>query len=53
MTAEQRSAFIAQRSLPRAQIPEDLGGVVSFLISENAGFMTGQSLIVDGGMIFN
>ncbi len=53
VTAEQRSAFIAQRSLPRAQIPEDLGGVVSFLISENAGFMTGQSLIVDGGMIFN
>jgi 3-oxoacyl-[acyl-carrier protein] reductase len=53
VTPEQRAAFIAQRSLPRAQIPEDLGGVVSFLISENAGFMTGQSLIVDGGMIFN
>lgn len=53
VTAEQRATFIAQRSLPRAQIPEDLGGVVSFLISEDAGFMTGQSLIVDGGMIFN
>ena len=53
VTPEQRAAFIAQRSLPRAQVPEDLGGVVSFLISENAGFMTGQSLIVDGGMIFN
>ncbi|MBC7181781.1 MAG: SDR family oxidoreductase [Roseovarius sp.] len=52
VTAEQRAAFIAQRSLPRAQVPEDLGGVVSFLISENARFMTGQSLIVDGGMIF-
>ena len=53
VTAEQRAAFIVQRSLPRAQVPEDLGGVVSFLISENARFMTGQSLIVDGGMIFN
>jgi 3-oxoacyl-[acyl-carrier protein] reductase len=53
VTPEQRAAFIAQRSLPRAQVPEDLGGVVSFLISESAGFMTGQSLIVDGGMIFN
>ncbi|TBN36358.1 SDR family oxidoreductase [Paracoccus subflavus] len=53
VSPEQRVAFIAQRSLPRAQVPQDLGGVVSFLISEDAGFMTGQSLIVDGGMIFN
>ena len=53
MTPAQKAAFIAQRSLPRAQVPQDLGGVVSFLISEDAGFMTGQSLIVDGGMIFN
>lgn len=53
VTPEQRAAFIAQRSLPRAQIPQDLGGVLSFLISEDARFMTGQSLIVDGGMIFN
>lgn len=53
VTPEQRAAFIAQRSLPRAQVPQDLGGVVSFLISQDAGFMTGQSLIVDGGMIFN
>lgn len=52
VTPEQRAAFIAQRSLPRAQVPQDLGGVVSFLISQDAGFMTGQSLIVDGGMIF-
>lgn len=53
VTPAQKAAFIAQRSLPRAQVPQDLGGVVSFLISEDAGFMTGQSLIVDGGMIFN
>lgn len=53
VTPEQRAAFIAQRSLSRAQVPEDLGGAVSFLASEDAGFMTGQSLIVDGGMIFN
>lgn len=53
VTPQQRAAFIAQRSLQRAQVPEDLGGVASFLMSQNAGFMTGQSLIVDGGMIFN
>lgn len=31
--------------------PEELGAVVSFLASEHAGFITGATLQVDGGMI--
>jgi NAD(P)-dependent dehydrogenase (short-subunit alcohol dehydrogenase family) len=37
--------------IKRTQIPEDLVGLVSFLASEDAGFMTGQTLMVDGGLI--
>jgi NAD(P)-dependent dehydrogenase (short-subunit alcohol dehydrogenase family) len=37
--------------IKRTQEPDDLVGLVSFLASEDAGFMTGQTLMVDGGLI--
>jgi NAD(P)-dependent dehydrogenase (short-subunit alcohol dehydrogenase family) len=37
--------------IKRTQEPEDLVGLVSFLASEDAGFMTGQTLMVDGGLV--
>ena len=37
------------RAIPRDETPEDLVGTVSFLASEDAAFMTGQTLVVDGG----
>lgn len=52
VTPEQREALIRMRSIPRGETPEDLAGVVMFLASEDAGFMTGQSLTVDGGTTF-
>jgi NAD(P)-dependent dehydrogenase (short-subunit alcohol dehydrogenase family) len=39
------------RAIPRDQKPEDLVGAVSFLASEDAAFMTGQTLVVDGGSV--
>ena len=39
------------QAIRRVQVPEDLAGVVSFLASEDAAFMTGQTLYVDGGMV--
>jgi NAD(P)-dependent dehydrogenase (short-subunit alcohol dehydrogenase family) len=39
----------ATRALPRDETPEDLVGTVSFLASEDAAFITGQTLVVDGG----
>lgn len=41
------------RSLARDQVPEDVVGAVSFFMSEGARFITGQTLLVDGGSHFN
>ena len=37
------------RAIPRDELPEDLVGAVSFLASDDAAFITGQTLVVDGG----
>lgn len=37
--------------LKRLGVPEDIGSVVAFLLSEDAAWMTGQHLIVDGGVL--
>jgi NAD(P)-dependent dehydrogenase (short-subunit alcohol dehydrogenase family) len=37
------------RAIPRDEKPEDLVGTVSFLASADSAFMTGQTLVVDGG----
>lgn len=39
------------QSIPRLQVPEDLTGAAVFLASDDAAFMTGQTLAVDGGMV--
>jgi NAD(P)-dependent dehydrogenase (short-subunit alcohol dehydrogenase family) len=40
---------VRTRAIPRQEQPEDLVGTVSFLASDDAAFMTGQTLVVDGG----
>ncbi|MGO2110808.1 MAG: SDR family NAD(P)-dependent oxidoreductase [Pseudoclavibacter sp.] len=40
---------VARRSIQREQVPEDLAGAMSFLLSADSDFMTGQTLLVDGG----
>lgn len=37
------------RAIAREERPEDLEGAVSFLASADAAFVTGQTLVVDGG----
>ncbi|MGQ0543798.1 MAG: SDR family NAD(P)-dependent oxidoreductase [Betaproteobacteria bacterium] len=43
------AAIPATRAIPRDETPQDLAGAVSFLASDDAAFMTGQTLVVDGG----
>src|SRR5437016_2667883 len=40
---------LAQISLGRAGVPHEIGRVVAFLASDEAGYLTGQSVFVDGG----
>lgn len=44
--------FAAGAVLGRPSRPDDLVGVARFLASPASDFMTGQSLLVDGGMVF-
>lgn len=41
------------RSLSREQVPDDVSGAVAFFMSEGSAFITGQTLLVDGGSHFN
>ena len=42
-----------QRAIPRAMTPADLTGAITFLCSPASGFITGQTLVVDGGLVFS
>lgn len=48
--AEAREALLKQIPLASLGRPEQIAGVVRFLASEDASYMTGQTLHVDGGM---
>lgn len=51
LTEETRSALQDQIALGELGDPEDVAGVVAFLAGPDAGYMTGQVLVVDGGMV--
>ena len=51
MTAEARDAMSAGIPLGRMGTPADIAGVVTFLASDFASYVTGQVLVVDGGLV--
>jgi NAD(P)-dependent dehydrogenase (short-subunit alcohol dehydrogenase family) len=50
---ERHRHYIDGRAMPREQHPGDVIGPVLFLLSDAAGFVTGQLLPVNGGFVFN
>lgn len=46
-----KNAIIAQTPLRRIAQPQDVAGPVLFLASDASRFMTGQTLVVDGGLV--
>ncbi|MCR2794010.1 SDR family oxidoreductase [Microbacterium sp. zg.Y625] len=50
LTEERKQAMAADGVLARIGTPRDIAAAVAYLISEDAGFVTGQTLNVDGGL---
>ncbi len=50
LTPEQKKTLIGMIPLKRTARPEEIASVVRFLASDDAGYITGQVLCVDGGL---
>lgn len=53
LTEEQKQAMLASIPLGRAGLPEDIAGVVNFLVSPAAAYVTGTTVHVNGGMFMD
>ncbi|WP_211257404.1 SDR family NAD(P)-dependent oxidoreductase [Muricoccus aerilatus] len=50
---EMTRSVLETRCLMRDQTPEDLTGALAFLLSSESDFMTGQTVVVDGGSVMH
>jgi NAD(P)-dependent dehydrogenase (short-subunit alcohol dehydrogenase family) len=48
-----RDVSVAARTIQRDQVPEDVVGAVVFLCTPAADFITGQTMVIDGGQFFH
>jgi NAD(P)-dependent dehydrogenase (short-subunit alcohol dehydrogenase family) len=51
--AERHELYRENRALPRSQQPDDVSGVVAFLLGPEGGYITGQQIVVDGGFVLH
>jgi NAD(P)-dependent dehydrogenase (short-subunit alcohol dehydrogenase family) len=48
-----RDVSLSARTLKRDQVPEDVVGAVAFLCGPGSSFVTGQTMVIDGGQYFH
>jgi NAD(P)-dependent dehydrogenase (short-subunit alcohol dehydrogenase family) len=48
-----RDASVQARTIQRDQVPEDVVGAVVYLAGPSASFVTGQTIVIDGGQYFH
>jgi NAD(P)-dependent dehydrogenase (short-subunit alcohol dehydrogenase family) len=48
-----RDVSIASRTLKRDMVPQDIVGAVAFLCGPESTFLTGQTMVIDGGQYFH
>ncbi|MEZ4619958.1 MAG: beta-ketoacyl-ACP reductase [Caldilineaceae bacterium] len=53
LSEEQRASIIANTPIGRMGTPEEIAWAVTFLAAERSGFITGQVLTVDGGLVMS
>jgi NAD(P)-dependent dehydrogenase (short-subunit alcohol dehydrogenase family) len=53
VVAALRDVSVAARTLQRDQAPEDVVGAVVYLCAPSSSFVTGQTIVIDGGQYFH
>jgi NAD(P)-dependent dehydrogenase (short-subunit alcohol dehydrogenase family) len=48
-----RDASVSARTIQRDQVPEDVVGAVVYLAGPHSDFVTGQTIVIDGGQYFH
>jgi NAD(P)-dependent dehydrogenase (short-subunit alcohol dehydrogenase family) len=48
-----RDVSVSARTIKRDQVPEDIVGAVAFLCGPESTFITGQTMVIDGGQYFH
>jgi NAD(P)-dependent dehydrogenase (short-subunit alcohol dehydrogenase family) len=48
-----RDVSVSSRTIQRDQVPEDVVGAVVYLAGASASFVTGQTIVIDGGQFFH
>jgi NAD(P)-dependent dehydrogenase (short-subunit alcohol dehydrogenase family) len=51
VTPQQKEAMLAAQAIKRPAAPQDMVGAVVFLLSDDSGWMTGQTLHLNGGLV--
>lgn len=51
--AERHDLYRLNRAIKRAQQPDDVVGAIAFLLGPEASYITGQTLVVNGGFVLN